>query len=144
MARRLGARKLPKQKGLDFKLIQESEEPKRNPVSGAGLCLVNSQETVRLVLDLLKRFSRAADLKEIFAIYKEITFLRILQGIIRAYLICKKSFPDSPCFGFAAKGILFSERKIVKSVVVPASFDTNNPYSLCFRKDSKITFRKAK
>lgn len=105
MARRLGARKLPKQKGLDYKLIQESEEPKRNPVSGAGLCLVNSQETVRLVLDLLKRFSRAADFKEIFAIYKEITFLRILQGIIRAYLICKKSFPDSPCFGFAAKGI---------------------------------------
>ena len=56
-------------------LIQESEEPERNPAAGADLGVIDREVTVRDIGNLFEGLSFAADFEEMLAVDKEISLL---------------------------------------------------------------------
>ena len=86
-------------------LVQKAEKPERDLVTATELDTINSQETVLDILDLIETLFGTAHLEQIVVIYKEITFVWIIDFAHAAQLVVEKGFPDCPDLGSTGQGI---------------------------------------
>lgn len=74
-------------------LIQETEQPKRNPATGANLGIVNCKVAVRDIRNLFEGLSLAAHLKEVLVVDEEVSLLGVTDVVQDAQLADEECLP---------------------------------------------------
>lgn len=75
------------------RLIQETEQPKRNPATGADLGIVNCEVTVWDIRNLFEGLSLAAHLKDVLVVDDEVSLLRVTDIVQDAQLADEECLP---------------------------------------------------
>ena len=66
---------------MHHRLIQETEQPKRNPETGADLGIVNCKVAVRDIRNLFEGLSLAAHLKEVPVVDEKVSLLGVTDVV---------------------------------------------------------------
>lgn len=78
---------------MHHRLIQETEQPKRNPATGADLGIVNCKVAVRDIRNLFEGLSLAAHLKEVLVVDEEVSLLGVTDVVQDAQLADEECLP---------------------------------------------------
>ena len=85
---------------MHHRLIQETEQPERNPAAGADLGVVDREVTVRNIGNLFEGLTLAADFEEMLAVDKEISLLGVSDVVQDAQLADEECLPLVPLVHF--------------------------------------------
>ena len=86
-------------------LVEETEEPEGNAAAMAYLGVVDTKEAVGLVGNLLEGLATASNLKEVFVVDVEITFLGVLYLVVYNELAVEEGFAFVAFLDTGTKGV---------------------------------------